>query len=80
MSDDTQRSGDADIGYAAALTELEAILDELEAESVDVDALSVKVERAAELIRVCRERISAAAMKVEEVVADLDVPPAEREG
>ena len=59
-------------GYADALAELEEILDQLEDDDVDVDVLSSKVERAAVLIRLCRGRIRAAQLSVEEIVADLD--------
>ncbi len=60
------------IAYAAALAELERILDELEAGPADVDHLTERVARAAELIRVCRERIGAARLEVERIVADLE--------
>ncbi len=60
------------IGYVEAMTELQAILDELESDQVDVDRLAGQVQRAAVLIRACRERIGAARVHVEQVVADLD--------
>ncbi len=63
---------DAQIGYGAALTELETILDEIEDDAVDVDVLAARVKRAAVLLRVCRDRIGAARLEVEQVVADLD--------
>jgi exodeoxyribonuclease VII small subunit len=59
-------------GYAAALAELEGILDELERADVDVDVLATRVQRAAELIAFCRHRISAARLHIEQVVAELD--------
>ena len=37
------RTGDADIGYAAALAELGGLLDELEGEAVDIDRLAERV-------------------------------------
>jgi exodeoxyribonuclease VII small subunit len=61
-----------EIGYAAALEELQGILSELEAESVDVDILATRVERADGLIRLCRDRLEAARLKVEQVVDALD--------
>lgn len=61
-----------EIGYAAALEELQGILSELEAESVDVDLLAARVERADDLIRLCRDRLEAARLKVEQVVDALD--------
>ena len=59
-------------GYAQALGELDAILRELEGADVDVDHLADRVARAAELIAVCRDRINAARMRIDEVIADLD--------
>ena len=64
-------SGD-EPGYAEALAELEGILRELEGETVDVDHLGERVRRAATLIRLCRSRIDAARMEIEQVVAELD--------
>jgi exodeoxyribonuclease VII small subunit len=61
-----------ELGYATALAELEEILDQLEDDDIDVDVLSSKVERAAELIRLCRGRIRAAQISVEEIVSELD--------
>ena len=60
------------LGYGDALGELEEILDELEGEAVDVDRLGERVRRAAALIRLCRSRIDAAQLEIEQVVADLD--------
>ena len=59
-------------GYAAALDELDAILRELEGGDVDVDRLAERVARATELIAVCRQRISDARLRIDEVIADLD--------
>ena len=61
-----------DIGYADAMAELEQILRELEGETVDVDHLADRVQRASVLIRLCRDRIGAARLHIEQVVADLD--------
>ena len=61
-----------DIGYADAMTELDAILAELDDDGIDIDVLSERVERAAQLIAVCRNRISAAQQRVAAIVEDLD--------
>lgn len=61
-------------GYAQALDELDHILRELEGTDVDVDRLAERVARATELIAVCRQRIGAARMRIDEVIADLDDP------
>jgi exodeoxyribonuclease VII small subunit len=61
----------SEIGYAAALAELESILTEIEDDAVDVDVLAARVRRAAELLRACRDRITAARAEVGQIVADL---------
>ncbi|MGH9211002.1 MAG: exodeoxyribonuclease VII small subunit [Acidimicrobiales bacterium] len=75
-----------DVGYAAALAELDDILHELDGDEVDVDVLGTRVRRAAELLRICRDRITGARFEVEQVVAELeaetvptdaDLPPAD---
>lgn len=71
MNDSTPEQAPAD-GYAAALAELQKILDALEAPDVDVDALAAHVDRAAELLRFCRERLVAAETQVTEIVAGLE--------
>ena len=71
MTDSEPREAPAD-GYAAALAELQKILDALEAPDVDVDALADHVDRAAELLRFCRERLVAAETQVTQIVAGLE--------
>jgi exodeoxyribonuclease VII small subunit len=79
MADPTPTdAAETEIGYGAALTELERILEEIEDDSVDVDVLAARVKRAAELLRICRDRITAARIEVTQIVADLD--PSSLEG
>ncbi len=61
-----------EVGYAEALAELESILEEIEDDAVDVDVLAARVKRAAELLRACRSRITAARLEVTQIVAELD--------
>lgn len=68
----TTADTDAVPGYGEALVELERILDEIEDDAVDVDVLATKVRRAAELLRLCRDRIASARIEVTQIVADLD--------
>lgn len=68
----TDGAGGETIGYAAALAELDDILHELDGDEIDVDVLGARVRRAAELLRVCRDRISSARFEVEQVVAELE--------
>ena len=74
-TDPTDPTGPGDAvepGYAAAMAELEQILEELEGEDPDVDVLANRVERAATLIEVCRRRIANASVQVERVVTALE--------
>ena len=68
--------GDEEIGYADAMAELESILNDLEDDDLDVDVLAARVERASTLIMLCRDRIGAARVQVEKVVASLDADDA----
>lgn len=43
--------------YQSAWTELQKIVNDLQGGSVGIDELSSKIERAAELVRFCRERL-----------------------
>jgi exodeoxyribonuclease VII small subunit len=74
VSDSTVSVTPADepLGYSEALRELEAILTFLDRPDVDVDDLAQKVQRAAVLIRFCRERIGSARLQIEEVITELD--------
>lgn len=80
MTDDTTTESDPtsgevaipEIGYAAAMAELEAILEEIERDDVDIDVLAEKVRRASELIRSCRHRLQGARVEVEQIVAEMD--------
>lgn len=58
-------------GYAAALSELEQILERLERSDVDVDVLATQVGRAAVLIRFCRERIGSARLQIDQAIGGL---------
>ncbi|GEM_PF-319835 len=72
----TPRPGDgtdlAGVSYAAAVTELEEILERLDGDDVDVDELAEQVRRAAALIARCRERLASTRLEVTRIVADLD--------
>lgn len=57
--------------FAEARARLDEILDDVESDSGDVDQLAAKVREASELIRLCRDRLSAARAEVSRVVADL---------
>jgi exodeoxyribonuclease VII small subunit len=61
-----------ELDYAAAVAELDDILNELEDEALNVDILADRVKRASELITFCRTRITSAKTQVEQIVADLE--------
>ena len=68
-----KKKSDEEIGYEAAVTELEEILAELSDDDVDVDHLAERVKRATELVKICRDRIAAARMEVKEIQLPDDV-------
>ncbi len=58
--------------YREAAAEIEAILAHLDEDTeVDIEELAVQVERAAELIRLCSEKLRAAELRVEKVTQEL---------
>ena len=57
--------------YTEAMAELDRILSDLECNEPDVDVLAAQVERAAFLVGVCQQRITAAHLNVEQVVTAL---------
>ena len=69
----TKKANKSELGYAEALSELESILESLEEDDVDVDELAERVQRASLLIELCRERIGKAKLRIEEVVAAVEV-------
>ena len=71
MATKKQTEGGEPAGYAEAMSEVEAILRELDSAQVDVDVLGAKVARASYLIEWCNERITAADLVVENLVAGL---------
>lgn len=73
MTTQTSLAGDGsnELGYGAALTELESILENLETSAVDVDHLAEQVGRAAVLIAYCRDRLETVEADVAAVVEGL---------
>ncbi|GAB3839327.1 exodeoxyribonuclease VII small subunit [Hymenobacter jeollabukensis] len=67
----------ADRTYRDAIAELEVLLRRLETESVDVDDLTSSAERAAELIRFCKQRLRTAEATLDRVFDALDEEDAE---
>lgn len=61
-----------EVGFAAAMEELEGILERMDREEVDIDALATELERAAELLEVCRAKLRAADLEVTRIVERLE--------
>lgn len=60
--------------FAQAMARLEEILNLIRDEQVDVDDLTTHVAEAAGLIKMCRQKIDATEVQVEEIVASLAAP------
>jgi len=65
------RSKEDEVSFGEARERLDEILEEVEREEIDVDRLAERVREASALIRLCRERLSAARLEVDQVVAEL---------
>ncbi|MFH1119019.1 MAG: exodeoxyribonuclease VII small subunit [Bacteroidota bacterium] len=67
------------ITYAEAIVELETIVSEIENASIGVDELSEKVKRAAELIKICRSRLTSTEKEVNSILKSLGDDAGENE-
>lgn len=68
-----------DRSYAEMVTRLDEILALIEEGEVDIDALSGLVAEAAELVTLCRQKITAAEIQVKEITERLEREVAESE-
>ena len=67
------------INYSDAFDELQRIVAEMEAGEISVDELSQKVKRAAELIRICKTKLSTTEEDVNKILAELEAPSQDNE-
>ena len=58
--------------YETAFAELKMIVQEIEQGEISVDQLSEKVKRAAELIKICKAKLSATEEDVNKILNELD--------
>ena len=58
--------------YTEAYTELQEIVAEIEAGNISVDELSDKVKRAAQLIRICKSKLSSTEEEVTRILKELE--------
>jgi exodeoxyribonuclease VII small subunit len=57
--------------YTEAIQELEAIVAEIEEGEITIDTLSEKVKRASELIRICKEKLTATEEDVSKILEEI---------
>jgi exodeoxyribonuclease VII small subunit len=57
--------------YSEAIAELERIVEEIEEGSVTVDELSEKVTRAANLLKICKEKLSSTEEDVKKILQEI---------
>ncbi|MGN6420385.1 MAG: exodeoxyribonuclease VII small subunit [Pseudobacter sp.] len=60
------------LDYTVAFEELQQIVNDIELGEISVDELSDKVKRAAELIRICRNRLTTTEEDVNKIIKELD--------
>lgn len=65
-----------DPSYTQCLTELEEILRRMQGDECDIDHLAAYTRRAAELLNICRSRLTATEQELETILASL-APPQE---
>ena len=58
------------LSYEKALSELQEIIAELQQEAVSIDDLTGKVERAAQLIRYCKDKLRQTEQEISDVLSD----------
>ncbi|WP_297450051.1 exodeoxyribonuclease VII small subunit [uncultured Alistipes sp.] len=58
------------ITYAQAIEEVERILERFNGEQMDVDELGAQVKRAADLIRLCKEKLRKAEQEAAEALKE----------
>lgn len=63
--------------YTEAFEELQRIVAEIETGQISVDELSQKVKRAAELIRICKLKLTTTEEDVTKILKDIEVPSSE---
>ncbi len=61
-----------EIPYTQAIEELEEIVSSIENEDVNVDELSIKVKRAAELIKICNDKLHNTEEEVNSILKEIN--------
>ncbi|MCR9171058.1 MAG: exodeoxyribonuclease VII small subunit [bacterium] len=58
--------------YTEAFEELQQIVADIEDGEISVDELSIKVKRASELIKICKEKLSATDSDISKILENLE--------
>jgi len=61
------------INYTEAFEELQGIVTEIEEGEISVDELSEKVKRAAQLIKICKAKLTTTEEDVNKILKELDI-------
>ena len=61
-----------EINYTEAFEELQTIVADIEEGEISVDELSIKVKRAAELIKVCKHKLTSTEEDVTQILKDFE--------
>jgi exodeoxyribonuclease VII small subunit len=62
----------SELNYTQAFEELQKIVSEMETGKISVDELAIKVKRASELIKVCKNKLTATEGDVQKILSDLE--------
>lgn len=58
--------------YSESIQEIENILAQLENDNLDVDTLTEKIERAAELIKTCKEKLLKTDSEIQKILDEME--------
>ncbi|MEX6687764.1 exodeoxyribonuclease VII small subunit [Danxiaibacter flavus] len=61
-----------ELNYTQAFEELQAIVTEIEQGEITVDELSEKVKRAAQLIKICKQKLTTTEEDVNKILKELE--------
>ena len=64
----------SETNYTKAFEELQEIVKEIEDGDISVDELSKKVKRAAELIKICRKKLTSTEEDVSKILKEIEDP------
>lgn len=60
-----------DISYTAAHNELQEIVSEMENSEITIDELDAKIRRAAELLKICKDKLFQTEKSVQDVLEEI---------